>query len=289
VSQSTISIDEWVFDVRNFVNSRSPDLNSLLEVHIGEAKFGREFIDKNLDKLSFGDAILEVGAGSLLLSSQLMKEGYSVTALEPIGTGFSHFYQLQLLILELATKQNIKPNLICVHAENLNEDSKFDFAFSINVMEHVGNVKVTIQTITKSLKKDSTYRFTCPNYSFPYESHFNIPIFVNKKLTETLLKNRIYNKENMSDPKGVWESLNWITVGELKSIVKELGNADVYFDRNILKKALQRLISDTEFLSRRSRAFVVIAKIITSIRLHNAMQYLPMILQPLIDCSITKR
>lgn len=285
----TIGMDEWILDVKNYVNQRKPSLNSLLDVHIGEAKFGREYISENLQELTYGSSILEVGAGSLLLSAQLMKEGFCVTALEPIGVGFSHFSQLQLLILELATIQKIKPNLISVSAENLTEESKFDFAFSINVMEHVVSVTTTIKNVTRALKSGATYRFTCPNYSFPYEFHFNIPIFVNKSLTEILLSNKIYRHKSMSDPKGVWESLNWITVGKLKSIGKKLDYIDINFGKNMLSKAFQRLDTDTEFLSRRPYLIVVFAKLITFIKLYKLMRHVPVGLQPLMDCNITKK
>lgn len=62
VISKTIGMDEWILDVKNYVNQRKPSLNSLLDVHIGEAKFGREYISENLQELTYGSSILEVGA-----------------------------------------------------------------------------------------------------------------------------------------------------------------------------------------------------------------------------------
>lgn len=283
-----ISIDDWILDVKEFVNIRSPSLNSILNVYVEEARFGREFINENLQELSYGSSILEVGAGSLLLSSQLVKEGYRVTALEPIGEGFSHFSQLQQLVLEFAAIQNIKPNLVNLHAESLEEDSKFDFAFSVNVMEHVKSVKLTIKNIVHALKANSCYRFTCPNYSFPYEPHFNIPIILNKKLTKAFFKNSI-ESQKMTDPEGVWLSLNWITVREVRLVVNKLDCAALKFDSGMFCNSLVRVSTDPEFSSRRSAFIIILAKLIILIQLHKLLRYIPAEIQPIIDCTVTKR
>jgi 2-polyprenyl-3-methyl-5-hydroxy-6-metoxy-1,4-benzoquinol methylase len=284
----TPAIDEWIADVRNFIQDRNPSLSAVAEVYISEAKFGRKFIDADIRKLANGAELLEIGAGSLILSSQLVREGYLVTALEPIGVGFSHFNQLQKLILELATIRNFKPNLLSLQAENLEIKSKFDLAFSINVMEHVCNVEVAIEKITDALKPSAYYRFTCPNYSFPYEPHFNLPTFVNKKITQLLLGSKIYASKNISDPKGVWESLNWISVSQLELIIKKLNHLEMVFNKKMLADTFKRLTLDDEFSSRRSAIIITIAKIIIFLRLDKLMQYVPMTIQPIIDCTIKK-
>lgn len=282
------SIDDWVADVRNFINTHNPSLNAIAEVHISEAKFGRHFIDENLRDLPNGSEILELGAGSLLLSSQLVREGYKVTALEPIGVGFSHFNELQKLILELSSIRNCKPALLNLHVENLNVKSMFAFAFSINVMEHVDDVELAIARILDALCIKSSYRFTCPNYAFPYEQHFNIPIIVNKKFTQMLLKHKIYLNKNISDPIGVWESLNWISVERLKDIAQENTSLELKFNKKMLGNTFQRLNSDAEFSSRRSGLVLEVGKLIVALKLHKLMQFIPISIQPIIDCTILK-
>jgi hypothetical protein len=284
----SVSIDNWMSEVRNFINNRNPELNTIAEIYISEAKFGRKFIDDNLNHLPIDAKILEIGAGTLLLSTQLVREGRDVTALEPVSFGFSHFTQLQALVLELAGIHGITPKLLNIQAENLKETSKFDFAFSINVMEHVDNVDSTIKKVTSALKINAPYRFTCPNYFFPYEPHFNIPTFFNKKFTEKLLKNKIYNHPYIADPKGVWESLNWITVGQIKITVISSANLAVIFNKNILGNTFHRLVFDADFSSRRSKLIVKIVKLIVSFKLHRFMQFIPLTIQPIIDCTITK-
>ena len=156
-------LDEWVAILRNVVHVNSPELLDLFDIYAAEAKFGREFIAHNLEKLRFNASILEIGAGSLILSSQLTREGCKVTALEPIGLGFSHFEQLREIVLQQAQEHNCLPILLKIPAEQLEIKEQFDFAFSINVMEHVGDVNQVIKRVAASLKEGSSYKFTCPN------------------------------------------------------------------------------------------------------------------------------
>ncbi len=280
---------DWMLELANFINDRNPLLNSLAEVYMNEANYGRRFIDNDLKLLPNNAQILEVGAGSLLLSTQLVREGFDITALEPVGVGFSHFNQLQLLVSEFAEMHGIKPKLLSSYAEDLTETLKYDFAFSINVMEHVGNVQICIKKVTDALKKDAYYRFICPNYSFPYEPHFDIPTLFNKKFTEVVFKNSIYNNQNVPDPKGVWESLNWISIGVIRKAINSIPGLNVSFDKKVLGDALRRVAYDSEFSSRRSTLIVRLCQLLTFLRLINLTKFIPLMIQPVIDCTITKK
>ena len=68
------------------------------------------------------------------------KGRFAVTALEPIGKGFSHFVRMQELVLERARALGCMPRILNQSAEQLAEPDGFDFAFSVNVMEHVQDV-----------------------------------------------------------------------------------------------------------------------------------------------------
>ncbi len=286
--KQSVDTQGWMSEIREFINSRNPELSAITEVYINEAIFGRQFIDGNLSSLAKNSKILEVGAGSLLLSIQLVREGYDVTSLEPVSVGFSHFAQMQLLVLEFAELHNIKPKLLNICAENLMEEVVFDFAFSINVMEHVEDIDQTIKKVVTALKPGAYYRFTCPNYSFPYEPHFNIPTLFNKKLTEAVFKGKIYNNPTIADPTGLWKSLNWITTRQVKKIVRKLTYTELDFNKKILECTLQRLTNDAEFSSRRSPLINKIANVIVLFRFHKLLQFVPLAIQPIIDCTITR-
>src|SRR5271169_6838017 len=168
VTSSLPSIAGWLADVREYVKVKSPELLPMLDVYSGEARFGSRYIASDLMRLSPDAAVLEIGAGSLLLSCQLVREGFQVTALEPTGHGFSHFKRLRELVMNRAEILGCLPRMLDQPAEMLSERGRFDYAFSVNVMEHVEDVMLTISNVVSSLKPGATYRFTCPNYMFPY-------------------------------------------------------------------------------------------------------------------------
>ena len=260
----------------------------IFEIYSIEAKYGRLYIDADLSKLSPGSEVLEVGAGCMLLSCQLKREGYDVTALEPDGEGFTHFTQLREFINGQAALNGHSPKLIRLPAERLDLSNKFDFAFSIFVMEHVDDIAMSLLRITTSLKPGSTYRFITPNYTFPYEPHFNIPTFGTKKLTESLMGWKIFTDKRFPNPRGVWSSLNWITVKKLTNAANR--NAlKIQFNKSILYDTFLRVIYDEKFSSRRSNLIVILVKIVYKLKITRLLKFIPIQFSPIIDCTVYRK
>lgn len=282
-------IDDWLNEVRKYIDKEAPNLLPTLEIYSGEASFGRQFIDNDLKNIPSGAAVLEVGAGSFLLSCQLAGEGFDVTALEPTGEGFGHFPEMQRLILQCAERFGCVPNLLTIPAEQLRVLEKFDYAFSINVMEHVQDVREVIRNVSESLKSGSIFHFTCPNYFFPYEPHFNIPTLISKKLTAYVFKRKIFSDNVQFDAKGLWDSLNWIDVRQIIRIARQLETMELSFDRRFLVRTLERVISDPSFSNRRSAWARNVIALVVSSRLHLLAAVIPPFLQPVIDCTIMKK
>ena len=282
------SIEEWLVELRSVFVEKSPELLSFFDVYAGEALFGRRYIDQDLKRLPAGARVLEVGAGSLLLSCQLVQEGYQVTALEPIGAGFSHFDKMRQMVLTSALSTGCCPEILNLPAESLDEDACFCYAFSINVMEHVDNVEHVLVNVGRSLSHGAIYRFTCPNYLFPYEPHFNIPTLFSKRLTEKLLRSRIFNDQTIPDPSGTWRSLNWINVLQVARYIRRLPWLTVGFDRRILVSSIERVATDSGFASRRSGGVRRLLLTLVSLRIHHLFGFIPASLQPVMDCHIEK-
>ena len=283
------SIEPLLDDVRDIVRRDAPHLERLLEIFAQEARFGREWLTPSLNRLAPGAAILEVGAGLMLLSCQLAKEGFRVAALEPVGEGFSSFSELQKLVLVYAEKRGIAPEVLPIPVEQLDQDSSFDFAYSINVMEHVGNFAVALERVGRAIRPGCEYRFMCANYLFPYEPHFNIPTLFSKSLTEKLFRRRIYANTRVGDAAGVWKSLNWITVPKVVRAVRNLSGVSVSFDRSMLEAVLLRAVGDREFSARRSPFVRSLAKGAVSLGLHRLGKWIPPFLQPVMDCSMKRQ
>ncbi|MDE3059657.1 MAG: methyltransferase domain-containing protein [Pseudomonadota bacterium] len=282
----TLSIELLIEAMRAQVAAQAPELLPIFDLYANEARFGRALLEENLSALASGAAVLEVGAGMYLLAIQLRREGFAVTALEPIGKGFSLFKRLQQVIEEYAVAQGIMPEVLACPAEELAERRRFAFAYSINVMEHVGDVGQSLARIAAALAPGGYYRFVCPNYSFPYESHFHIPIVWNKALTAKLWRRRIAALP-IEDAQDVWDSLNWITVTKVKRLCRAL-SLRARFDTGILGVFVRRATQDALFSQRHHpwlcRA-LVFAERTAMLRI---ISYFPAELLPVMDCVVTE-
>lgn len=288
MARDAASLEEWLTDVRASVAAKAPEAMPLFEVYEGEARFGRQFIDRDLTALPHGAAILEVGAGCMLLSCQLVREGFNVTALEPSGSGFSHLSRLRSLVMERAAAMHCMPTVVERRVEGLGVRNGFDYAFSINVMEHVDGIRASLVAICDAVKPGGSSRFTCPNYLFPYEPHFNMPTLLSKTLTGIVMRWRIRAHESMPDAAGVWESLNWINPWTIRRSLADRKDVHIAFDRSAVVRALERLTTDRGFARRRSPVVARVLSWLVESRMHRAFGMFPAAMQPVIDCTLTK-
>lgn len=280
--------EDLLKDMAQVVKNESPHLRRLFEIFAQEARFGRQWLAESLAKVPPGDAILEVGAGLMLLSCQLTSEGYAVTAIEPTGEGFSHFSELQEIVLDYARARGIAPEVLSIPVEELDKEKSFSLAFSINVMEHVGSVSAAIRNVSRAIRPGGEYRFICPNYLFPYEPHFEMPTLFSKSLTEFFFRTRILRSGKVPDPAGLWASLNWITVSTVVREARHVPEMSLHFERSAFRVALERVIHDAEFSARRANWVRVLARGMVYFRIHRMTEYLPPHLHPIIDCTLTR-
>lgn len=277
-----------ISDIRASVLKEDDALAESFDIYAQEARFSRYVFDSDIKKLKPGASILEVGAGMLLLSCQLKKEGFDVTALEPLGDGFSHFAHLQRLVKIYATESQIEPIYLECGAEDINKINEFDYAFSSNVMEHVENVSEVLEKVFLSLKPNSIYRFICPNYAFPYEPHFNMPTLGGKKLTERFMWRRIESDTKLPDPVGTWRSLNWITPKMVRRICHNKPGLTAQFNSDIFIKYLERSLNDPLFQKRRGEGLSVFLRLLSSVGIFKIVNLVPIQWLPVMDCSIVR-
>ena len=183
------------------------ELNSpKLNLWLSEAKFGYNVIKDRLDLLQKGSKVLEIGSGSGILISKISHshKNFKVEGIEPYSNGFKSLKELSAII---------KNNKIKIHNSSYskhNKNTKFDLIFCVNVFEHVKSWKHLLKWVSKRLKNNGEFVVLCPNYAFPYESHFHIPIFINKEITYFFFKNKINAYEFQQNSKGLWNSLNYV-------------------------------------------------------------------------------
>lgn len=281
-------MDALVTRIRAEVLTDAPKLLGLFDTMVGEARFARGWLDADIARLKKGAAILEVGGGICLLSSLLAAEGFRVTVIEPTGEGFGEFDALRAIVLRKAAEQGAMPQLVRCFAEDFTSAEAYDFAYSVNVMEHVKSPAQVITRVADALNAGAQYRFFCPNYAFPYEPHFNIPTIGGKALTQRVFAHKIFNNTRMHNPTGVWQSLNWITVRKLRRILASEPRLSMRCNPHILSQMLERATKDTAFAARRSGWMVMLIRGLVAMRLHKLASLMPVCLQPVMDVRLTK-
>lgn len=214
--------------------------------HLAEAEFGFKYVSETIKALPKGSDVLEVGSGSALLISRLAQDfpDKEFVGLEPMGDGFSYKPVMHRFVDSLPNAM-IRP----VGFEALGAEEKYDLIFLINVFEHLPDWRAFLHTVQTNLKPDGVCIILCPNYSFPYEPHFRLPIFLNKAVTHLLFKKTITAYEVREEAKGLWTSLNFVKLRHVKTKTKELG-LHVQTEKDILTDMVGRLENDPEFLKR---------------------------------------
>lgn len=284
-----MSVDGFIAALRQDVDARAPRLLPLFDVMAGEARFARAWLDEDLKRLPKAVPVLEVGGGVFILACQLAREGFAITSIEPTGVGFGAFEELGAAVLTFAARDGALPTVVRCRAEEFTGDTRVAFAFSMNVMEHVDAPDAVIARVSAVLLPGASYRFLCPNYLFPYEPHFNIPTFGGKALTRRLMRRRIEENAGMDDPAGVWRSLNWITVPQVKRMAATDESLLVSFQTGTLVWMLERAVSDAEFARRRAGWMVAAVSALSTLGLLRFAALIPATLQPIMDVRLTKR
>jgi SAM-dependent methyltransferase len=278
--------DRLLDEIGQIVLRTAPELSAIFAIYAGEARFGRALIDRDLRRLGRAARVLEVGAGSFMLSCILQREGHEVTAIEPTGAGFSHFTRLQAIVLDHAASRGAVPAVLRIPGEALALDGHFDFAFSLNVMEHVADVAQVLRGVHRALKPGGIHRFVCPNYAFPYEPHFNLPTLFSRALTQRLLWPWIAGSKAVPDPVGMWTSLNWITVRQVRRLSRRDLAVEPAFGADIFELFIERAASDPEFQARRGRLLTKAIGLFRRLHLLRVARIIPVAALPVMDCTI---
>lgn len=220
---------------------------------LNEAAFGFEYVRPYIEKLPKGARILEVGSGPCVLLSHLsaLYPDHHFTGIEPIGDGFNQFRQsIQTLTKEFSI------DLFAGAYEDFNNKQVYDLIFLVKVFEHLPNWKHFLGFVQQKLHENGAAVILCPNYSFPYEPHFRIPILFNKSITFRLLKKYITRFEVKNNVVGLWSSLNFVKLRQVKDACIQLQLQMTSYP-TITEDMIQRLDTDTAFSERQKFAGVI--------------------------------
>lgn len=200
---------------------------------------------KNINK------ILEIGSGTGILLKELSEyfPKKFFFGLDPHKTGFHGYERISSNI------SNKNLSLYRVSLKNFKNKFFFDLIFSFNTFEHIKNQDQYLM-ITKDLLSDRGKKIIfCPNYDFPYEPHFKLPILFNKKITYFFFRNIIRNYERKTKEYGLWKNLNLNGKKKIESLLIK-NKLNFFFDNKIYDKILNR-ITDDESKFFKKRQFMV--------------------------------
>ena len=243
------------------------------EIWINEALFGFNHIKEFCENLDTNNSVLEIGSGSGILLNLLSEnfDDINFEGIEPFGEGFSSLISLNSLSRENGV--SIKN----IGYEDLSTNYKYDLIFCINVFEHLNNWRNFLKKMSSLLKKNGKLIVLCPNYGFPYESHFRIPVLLNKKITYCFFKKFIRRFENKNDCRGLWESLNFVKKRDVIDYLKDSiygKNLEMKDNLLILDFMVNRITSDREF-RKRQRIIGTIAIALKGIGILNILKLFP--------------
>lgn len=214
------------------------------QTFLNEAQFGLDRILESVRDLPSGSRILEVGSGAGILLTELSRlfPEHTFVGIEPNGQGFQFFSDFQLSLGEQVKIHN-------GGYETFESDDTWDLIYSINVFEHLPDWRHFLLFLNKNLSSEGKATILCPNYSFPYEPHFGLPLIFSKKITFFLFQTRIEKFEKENDCLGLWNSLNFVKYHQVKSFVRR-SNLKFKADFRIVEDMVQRLSSDKDFAQR---------------------------------------
>jgi 2-polyprenyl-3-methyl-5-hydroxy-6-metoxy-1,4-benzoquinol methylase len=282
-----LSLDRRGKIAEALIKKEKPELIDLFLTYQNEALAARKFLDSSLVELNAGAEILEVGGGITALAIQLASEGFNVTTVEPVGEGFSDISFIIQIFSQIAIKENILFNFIGSPIEECRFSQQFDFIFSINVMEHLHDPYSALEHIMHMVAPNGTYRFTCPNYDFPYEPHFGKLILQRKNSAFFLDKRRAQGRGwTTIHTSGLYSSLNFLTFRKITNHVIELG-FEFFANKSAFFLLVNRSLTDLKIRERHRNLYFLVL-VFSSLGLLNLAKVVPAHYQPIIDLKIIK-
>lgn len=216
--------------------------------YLEEAEFGLRRILPYLEALPPGARVLEVGSGPCIVLSELSARfpDLHLEGIEPMGDGFAYF---QDFIDHM--KSTNRFDVYEGGYETFPDTGPWDLVFLVNVFEHLPNWRDFLAFVDRCLSDKGTCVVLCPNYGFPYESHFHLPIVWNKAVTGQIFRDRIETFERTNDNDGLYRSLNFVTLREVRRAAPAAG-LNMTVVPGIITEMIERLDTDPEFARRQS-------------------------------------
>ena len=248
---------------------------------MNEARFGLSRVRPILSSYAPESVeVLEVGAGSCILSAYLASKRLHVTAVEPLVPEFDFFTDLQNRVLEFCRRNSIELKLVHTTGEQLDLLGQFDVAFTINALEHMREPLLTIDNMYNSLRPGGVALVHCPNYTIPFDTHFNIILVTRSKpINEWLYRSKISRY-----PK-VWDELNFVRYIDVRRHLVSR-RTSFSFDHSIMRDLVVRLMDDPIFAKRMPALVRAMGAVLRHTGLMGALTWVPVRFQTPMEVQI---
>ena len=235
--------------------------------------------------ISYSDEILDVGSGAGLLVNYLSSQSYKIEGFD------NYLFDTHSRAINRAINSEEKVQNCDI--VDFQTEKKFDVIFLHDVIEHLDNWEESILRLDNKLKSKGKIIFLLPNYTFPIEFHFMLPIIINKELTYKLFQKRIKKFEMTNNMYGLWNSLNFVEPKEIRDCYlakKYIVEFDKRYFVNLLSRLICNMNPKSVHRNNKLHYFLVLtAKIFYKSKLINIYQYLPLIFQPFVKIIVQKR
>jgi 2-polyprenyl-3-methyl-5-hydroxy-6-metoxy-1,4-benzoquinol methylase len=214
-----------------------------------------------------GKRILEVGAGTGLLSILLARRGYDITALDPSIGGFEAHDRVAVSIRQWFRAEDVPFLRIAAADLDPAKHGRFDLIFSVNVLEHIPDLEAAFHGMVSVLADDGRMVHLCPNYIVPYEPHFALPLVPVIPRATALLKPSLRTSD-------LWRSLNFVTYRRIRRCA-EKSDLRVDFSPRMMLRAFERLDKDAIYRERQRGLVTAIFGILRSLGILRAIAIMP--------------
>jgi len=236
-------------------------------IYLEEAEFGLRRMLPLLEDLPKGGRVLEVGSGPCIVLAEITARfpDLTIRGIEPMSDGFAFFK-------EFVGRMQAERGGMDVYLggyESFPSNGAWDLIFLVNVFEHLPDWRNFLNFVARSLAAGGRCVVLCPNYGFPYESHFKLPVVVNKRITGALFRKRIARFERENDNTGLYRSLNFVRLAQVRKAARAVG-LDLVVDPGIIHEMIERLDTDPAF-RQRQKVLALPAWILTRTRLLNPL------------------
>lgn len=213
-----------------------------------------------------GMRILEIGGGVGMTYAVLRSSAFDITSLEPGAQGFGDRHSAGLRLMELLNIDSrawIKTGIEDFEAK---QGQTFDLIFSYFVLEHIPDLRRAFRAMSGLLSPNGMMVHQCPNYTVPFEPHYNIPLVPFKPEWTPLFSPGLKNMN-------LWKGLCFTTHGKIARLCRGCGLKHE-FSRGMTARAFERVLTDKEFASRK-QGFVRLARILKSTGMLEILRKIP--------------